>query len=501
MALTFERKLSLTLFIVFLTLTAFAVIFFLNTLSASRSFEQQKHSHETVELVDDTVANVFEIQNGLTNFLILGNSTYLEPSVRAGEKIRADIEQLRRLTADLPAQAAQVGRMDATIKEFSAEAERKINVRKIQGSEAAAPELVWADGKRMLDEIRGAGESIKRSETDAQIAREAAEVRRFSITLWALVLSSLAGIVSLALAHFTASSEMKKRRVAQGELVAANEGLEKKVSERTSELRDTNQRLIEAAGEREAILASEQDARRQAEIATRLRDEFMATVSHELRTPLNAILGWARLMHGGTLDPEQSRKAVATIIKNSETQNKLIGDLLDVARIISGKLRLKKAPNDLANVVSEAVESVRPGASPKNVEFAFDPPSEPVFVEADHSRLVQVFTNLLGNAVKFSPEGGTISVLVEPSGDRVATTISDQGQGISPEFLPKVFERFRQDPGTERNDGGLGLGLAIVRNLVELHGGTVSASSDGLNKGAAFTVVLPSMAEPHDQGR
>lgn len=248
-----------------------------------------------------------------------------------------------------------------------------------------------------------------------------------------------------------------------------------------------------AQDEREQILLSEQAARREAEIANRLRDEFMASVSHELRTPLNSILGWARLLKGGMLDETVSAKAVDTIIKSSETQNRLIEDLLDVARLISGKLELDITRVNVVELISNSIEAVRPILDGKNISLnlEIDDGWRETEIPGDVNRLQQVVWNLLTNAIKFSPEGGKVNIAVSGNGDVVELAISDNGIGISPEFLPFVFERFRQDTSNIEKRSGLGLGLAIVRHLVELHGGSVRAHSDGENKGSVFTVSLP----------
>ncbi len=267
-----------------------------------------------------------------------------------------------------------------------------------------------------------------------------------------------------------------------------------------------SQARLSLEARRQQLLASEQDARRAAEDANRLKDEFLSTVSHELRTPLNAINGWALMLRAGRLDAAQSARALETIVRNAKSQNQLIDDLLDVSRIITGKMRLDAAPLKLGSVIEAAVETVRPAAEAKGVHLSarLDPAAETV--SGDAERLQQVVWNLLSNAVKFAPQGGRVEVMLERADSHVEIVVADNGQGIKPEFLPYVFERFRQeDGGTNRQRGGLGLGLAIVRHIVELHGGTVRAASKGLGKGATFTVALPiargravSPAEPCD---
>jgi signal transduction histidine kinase len=218
----------------------------------------------------------------------------------------------------------------------------------------------------------------------------------------------------------------------------------------------------------------------------------MATVSHELRTPLNSILGWARLLNDGQLDPSQQDRAVSTIIRSSENQNRLIEDLLDVARLISGKLELDIQQIELAELIDHSIDSLRLAAEIKNINIDFsDRPEDPCIIEGDRNRLVQVFSNLIENGIKFSDRDSKITITMLPC-DREATVfIRDEGIGISKGFLPAVFERFRQDEKGGQQNAGLGLGLAIVRNLVELHSGSVAVTSEGEGKGSEFTVTLP----------
>jgi signal transduction histidine kinase/ActR/RegA family two-component response regulator len=243
--------------------------------------------------------------------------------------------------------------------------------------------------------------------------------------------------------------------------------------------------------EREELLAREKAAREAAEEASRLKDEFLATVSHELRTPLMAILGWANILQTSDVDHQTLASGLETIERNARTQVQLINDLLDVARVVSGKLRLDLNPTDPSPIVNAAVNVVRPAAEAKNISL--EVVAAPVgIISADDERLQQVVTNLLTNAVKFTPSGGNIVVRLRRAGNEVEILVQDSGRGIAPEFLPQVFEQFRQaDQSSTRSYGGLGLGLAIVRQLVGLHGGTVQALSEGEGKGATFIVKLP----------
>lgn len=248
----------------------------------------------------------------------------------------------------------------------------------------------------------------------------------------------------------------------------------------------------EAERERERLLENEKAARRDAEIANRLRDEFLATVSHELRAPLNSILGWGRLLEKGNLDQTTSQKAYGTIVRNADAQNRLIEDLLDVSRIISGKLRLEVMTLKPTNVVESALETVRPAADAKGIKIEIRGESDVSHISGDPNRLQQVIWNLLSNAIKFTPPDGEVRLEIERDNDFVEIRVRDTGVGIKEEFLPHVFDRFRQaDASSIRKFGGLGLGLAIVRHITEMHGGTVRAESAGENQGAAFIVRLP----------
>jgi signal transduction histidine kinase len=244
--------------------------------------------------------------------------------------------------------------------------------------------------------------------------------------------------------------------------------------------------------EREHLLLREQAARTEAEEANRLKDEFLATLSHELRTPLTAMLGWLSMLRGGRLDDETSVRALETVERNAKAQAQLIEDLLDVSRIITGKLRLDVRPVRLGPIIEASLDSLRPAADAKMIRIQTALDSDDGLISGDPTRLQQIVWNLLANAVKFTQRGGEVSVRLEQKGAHVEIVVSDTGQGITAEFLPFVFDRFRQaDSSTTRLHGGLGLGLAIVRYLVELHGGTVQAESPGEGQGATFKVQLP----------
>lgn len=245
--------------------------------------------------------------------------------------------------------------------------------------------------------------------------------------------------------------------------------------------------------DRTQVLAHEQQARAQAEAANRMKDQFLAVLSHELRTPLNPILGWAKLLRSRALDPAKTEKALETIERNAILQTQLIDDLLDISRIVQGKLSLTIAAVDLTVTIQSAVETLQLAAQAKAIAVKFESPLLPIWVSGDANRLQQVVWNLLSNSVKFTPADGQIVIdLKQVADDHAQIQVSDTGNGIAPEFLPFVFESFRQaDSATTRRFGGLGLGLAIVRQLVESHGGTIKADSLGEGQGSTFTLKLP----------
>ncbi len=248
----------------------------------------------------------------------------------------------------------------------------------------------------------------------------------------------------------------------------------------------------QAESEREQLLKREQEARAEAEAANRMKDEFLATLSHELRTPLNAMLGWTQLLRTRKFNEATTARALETIDRNTKSLQQLIEDVLDVSRIITGKLRLNICPVEIVPIIEAAIETVQPAAEAKNIQIDLGLDASVGAILADANRLQQVFWNLLSNAVKFTPKGGRVEVRLDRINSRIQVRVSDTGQGIAPEFLPYVFDRFRQaDSSSTRSHGGLGLGLAIVRHLVELHGGTVRAESQGEGKGATFIVDLP----------
>lgn len=321
--------------------------------------------------------------------------------------------------------------------------------------------------------------------------------------LWPLIPRALAIPSPAALRDANAglAREIQVRRAAEESLRAMQAGLEQRVAARTSELQEAYQQLsaemaarTAAEQERENLLARERAARAEAERANRIKDDFLATLSHELRTPIGAITNWVYLLRTGSGGPEELEEGLKVIDRSAHDQAALIDDLLDMSRIISGNLRLKMQPVELKPVLAAALQTVKPFAATKDVQVSLKLEATAVTVKGDAARLQQVVWNLLINAIKFTPKSGHVELLLAAKAGWAELTVRDDGAGIDPGFLPRLFERFRQaDSSMTRRHGGLGLGLAIVRELVESHGGTVRAASAGLGRGATFVVSLPTI--------
>jgi signal transduction histidine kinase len=310
---------------------------------------------------------------------------------------------------------------------------------------------------------------------------------------------------ALAAAKDALETEVAERHKVEEALRQANEELEARVQERTADLTRINQTLREnedrlrlAFEEKRQLLESERAARTEAERASRLKDDFLATVSHELRTPLNAILGWAQiLIQGQGSRPEVSGQGLDAILRNARAQAHLIEDLLDMSRIVSGKIRLNLQTVDLCEIITSAVGTITPAAKAKEIQLDCVPVDLAPAVRGDPDRLQQVLLNLLSNAVKFTPSGGRVWVTLETGEAWAEIIVRDTGKGITPQFMPHVFDPFRQaDSSTTRRHGGLGLGLAVANHLIELHGGMIRVESPGNGLGSTFTIQIPRAEGP-----
>ena len=362
-----------------------------------------------------------------------------------------------------------------------------------QGSESVAVEVMKNGAQDYL---------LKSTITAATLVRAVAN----SIQKVTLLREMQRQTRELSEANAELQREVAQRKRAEQKLQHTFDELEQLVGARTAELSRANRELSLEIAERRRIEEERAQLLVREQQANRLKDEFLATVSHELRTPLNAVLGWARVLRAADVDPALHDRALESIERNAQVQARLIEDILEVSRIVTGKLRLKVKTVDLAQVIEAAMDVVRPAAEAKDITLETDIARRPWHGGGDPDRLQQIVWNLLSNAVKFTPRGGTVKASLASANGCDEIIVSDTGKGIDPLFLPHVFAPFRQaDASTTRDQGGLGLGLAIVRQLTELHGGTVRAESDGINRGSRFIIALPAQAASpspaHDSGR
>jgi len=428
-------------------------------------------------------------------------------------------EQLRRANESLALEIDERKRAEERLREMQAELEERVRARTSElqtSNERLLKEMETREGLEM-EQVKLA--AIVESSDDAIVGK----TLDGTVTTWNRGAQRMFGysgeeIVGRSIMLIVPDDRREEEseilsRLHQGHRVehfetirVAKDGRQVDVSLSVSPIRDPLGNIIGASKiardvglrkraeeEREQLLWSERAARSEAERASRLKDEFVANLSHELRTPLNAILGWVQILRRNTKQvDEQLQHGLGVIERNTRAQAQLIDDLLDVSRIVSGRVRLDLQPVDLASVIETAADAVRPAAEAKEIklQLILDPLSGPV--TGDPARLQQIVWNLLSNAIKFTPKTGRVQVFLERVNSHLEITVSDNGEGIPPDFLPFVFERFRQaSSDTTRRFGGLGLGLAIVRHLIELHGGTVKAKSAGVGRGARFILSLP----------
>ncbi len=416
------------------------------------------------------LAAYVDAETGARGFLLTGEESYLQPYdaalatlARSDLRMKSLLEPEKEL-AELRARIETLGsqRMEAL--------ERLIAERRTHGPEASLAALRQSRGKGLMDDIRALAAKLD-AELAATMKGLLADAERrlvFTTSVYfstsVIVAAALIGIFFLTRRHF-----------AERETLA--------VAQRVSHARV------------ESLLASERAAHSEATHANKLKDEFLAVVSHELRTPLNAILGWTTLLREGAENAQELKEGLDTIDRNAHAQARLIDDLLDVSRIISGKVRLRISEVDLRALALAVVDGLRPAADARGVKIALLASKEAAEVLGDPDRLEQVLWNLVNNAIKFTPRAGSVEISIERAGSSVALEVRDTGQGIRADFLPRIFDRFaQQDASTTRGQSGLGLGLSITRHLVELHGGTITARSAGEGLGATFHVEIPMIA-------
>jgi signal transduction histidine kinase len=405
-----------------------------------------RHTYRVMTTLDHTLGSLQDAETGERGFLITGRTEYLEPYNTGVEHVENDLATLRALTADNPQQQQRLADLAPLVSARLAELGQTIALRSEAGFDAARIEARMNQGKLTMDAVRRRIAAFSQEEGALLQRRGSARDDASKALSLALFMSSVAAVVLFLLTIGQVSRRLKAEHLAWEE----------------------------------------------AQRAAQIKDEFIATVSHELRTPLTSILGWIQMLQARTLDPDTEREALAMIERGARAQTHLVDDLLEMARISSGKLRLDIRPFVLPDVVISAIESIRPAADGKRIRLtqAIDPDAGPV--SGDPDRIQQIVWNLLSNAIKFTDKDGSVHVAVQRINSYVEIVVRDSGDGIDAEFLPYVFERFRQDDSRRKSaNKGLGLGLAIVRQLAELQGGSVRAFSEGKGTGATFAVALP----------
>jgi signal transduction histidine kinase len=427
-----------------------------------------EHTLQVQRELDRVLMQVSEADSNARRYLL----TRSEPVLAEFEQDKANLDvsltRLAQLTGDNREQQARIERLRAATAARLQSADRILEVRRTSTLDAAMELARATDPERWRTEIRTVAAELETAEAALLDQRRIQADRAYALAVNGRVGS---GIVSATLliglvALYIVYARTRQRREAA---------------------------LIESERRAREAMQREQEARAEAERANRLKDDFLAVLSHELRTPLNAVLGWVQIVQAANPADPTIARALGSIKRNAEAQQRLVEDLLDVSRIVSGKFPLERRPFEMRNSVVAAVEAVRPAAEAKQIQLrmALDPN---VPVNGDPDRLQQVATNLLSNAVKFTPSGGAIEVRLARRNGRAELNVADTGEGIPAELQPFIFDRFRQGDGSStREHGGLGLGLAIVKHIVDAHGGIIAAHSEGKGKGSTFSVELPGL--------
>ena len=466
-ALAFFVALSAILSIGFVSYTE------LSTLADSSASVQR--SYDVLQTLDDLDGVLTDSEANQRGFLLTRDAAYLTQYDAAVAQIRLAVSELRRLCANEPSTAAPIAGLSRLANSQLDELQKTVHATE-SGDRATLEHMAEGAGTRIMAAFRRFSADLDAAQRRLLEARREQEHMARTTSEGVLI-----GTIVLSLIFIGAAVVISRR------FDERRRQLEREVGERRR-----------AEEYREALLASERTARAEAERATRLKDEFVATLSHELRTPLNAIVGWASILRSDRRAASVSQ-GLEVIERNAKAQAQMIEDLLDMSRIVSGKLRIDLELIDPSAVLKAAVASIRPSADVKEIDLQAT--LEPVgLIHSDAGRLQQIVWNLLTNAIKFTPRKGSVRVVLGRVDGEVEIAVSDSGQGIPAEFLPYVFDRFRQaDASTTRRHGGLGLGLSIVKSLVEMHKGTVEARSGGEGQGAVFAVRVP-LARPQPFG-
>jgi signal transduction histidine kinase/ActR/RegA family two-component response regulator len=435
-----------------------------------------QRSYDLLQTLDDLNAALTDTETNQRGFLLTQDPAYLTQYQDAIAQIRLAMIELRRLGSEDPATRTAIDSLEALAGGKLADLQESLLHARTGARQSALANEAQGKGKFLMEAFRRNSTALENIQRHMLEERRKQEQRARFFSQAVLVTTIVLSLLLVGAAAVISRRFDERRRLLESEIA------ERRRSEEY----------------REALLVSERAARSEAERATHLKDEFVATLSHELRTPLNAIVGWASILRSDRRT-DTIRQGVEVIERNAKLQAQMIEELLDMSRILSGKLLFELEETDVAAIIESAVTAVRPAADAKGLVLNINLHSCRS-VNADPARLQQVAWNLLTNAIKFTPKGGRLDIELRESDGQAELAVSDTGQGIRPEFLPFVFDRFRQaDASTTRRHGGLGLGLSIVKSLIELHGGTVDVQSPGDGQGATFFVRLP-IAPPQGQG-
>jgi len=417
-------------------------------------------SYVRLNTLERTLTAITDAETGQRGFLITGNEEYLAPYDNARHTIDASLRELRQMWPD--AAGGDIDALDRLTESKLGELEHTVELRREGRLTAAEAVMRRGAGMTQMDTIRAIIQTLRSGEEARLQAAtlNSARSRRTAFTTAVFATSIALAAVFLCLWLLRRDLEQRSR----------------------------------VAEERAELLRREQEARSQAETANRMKDDFLATLSHELRNPLHAVVGWLQILRQRPDDPALRARAMETVERNARALQRMIEDLLDASRASRGKLELSLAPTAVGTLVTSVLETVRPSAASRGVELIEHLAAANVVVNGDYDRLAQVVINLVSNAIKFTPEGGRVTVSLTREGEAVVIVVTDTGRGISREALPHIFEPFRQTgPHVTGAEGGLGLGLSIAKHIVELHSGTICATSDGTDRGASFVVRLPAI--------
>jgi signal transduction histidine kinase len=416
-------------------------------------------THEVRQQLRDLLVDLTTAETAVRGFLLTDDEELLAPFQEVRGAIEPMLKQLARLTRDNPAQQVRLTLLTEQIDRKLEVLDRAVATQQARGAAITRPIAANGDGRRSMSEIRRLITELDAEESNQLAERSLQTGTRFRRSVNAEILSGVAAVSLLIFVAFIVNRQLSER------------------AETNNALRESESRYRTAAAA--------------AEHANVLKDEFLAILSHELRTPLNAVLGWTQMLRAGTVKGPTIDRAVSAIDRNARAQQRLVEDLLDVSRIVTGKFDVELKPLHLATVVGAAVDAARPTALELGIDLQVRIIGSPI-VNGDMYRAQQAVGNLLSNALKFTPRGGHVYVDLTTDGKAATLVVQDSGRGIKADLQPFIFDRFRQgDSTTTREHSGLGLGLAIVRHIVELHGGKVTVASDGENQGATFTVIWP----------